>query len=868
MLSKEHYLVFSVFILFIVVFITSPTYTGLVVNNETNQTEGLNATYIPSPLLRIELASKSFDQGRLITGLVKLNLSGRISQNDTITLSTNNQSSERKLIDLVRSLNIPYRELQTIYKGENPLPIKQLTFNSAGSQLVGIKVRSKSNVVGFKLDVEGKAFNSQFPKFPRIDIGSKELYNDWEYYGNLESYDTVPAAASGLELVNTEEQIIITNSPKTFYCEKINLPESRAFKLSARYQKTSSLGDLRLKVIASDFSEIPTAECDLPENTDLNWHDCDAVLDRPLKGEKLICLYSDKDQAINGLAKLSIDPSTTSGNPNSDGYVCNQDFDCDLTPPTDYYIRAYPGIYPKILSTKETFQNWSTSPEIEKLSFNRHLGICEPFDFSKTFCMTPLKIISDSSGIIELSGLELRYSKDGSTFAPVTELNDLTYTESSIEIVNGAELQIPIAAFNLVAPSTKTAILTVETSTGLTAEKNYDVNLIESEVTLEPIPATLNKISIAKNTLTRLKSDKITAALGLLGKINSVFDELIKIESSINIIQASTNLTQIEKEIQVLATNIQLDEILKQVPKDYNIKASFKFSPPRMSFEELSSEIPIKQDNNYKIAVLNLQDQVKIDAEAKVFDILYSDGAKQIATTITKTITAAEKLINVEIIEKIPKSTAKSVSEIGFDTPATTLKDDPVVKFIIGEISPNSPGKITYAVYKDVLSDVEETSTLYLPSQVSNDLIGIDCGNNFCNFMEDYTSCPEDCLCGNNVCDIGEELSCPSDCKEFPLGLVTSLIVIALLAAGGGYYYLVIYKDPIKQKEFMERLRRIPVINVFFEERKLFKNPQELQSLKTFIRDAASKRYSRQQIEQMLLKKGWKEEQINEAFKP
>ena len=66
----------------------------------------------------------------------------------------------------------------------------------------------------------------------------------------------------------------------------------------------------------------------------------------------------------------------------------------------------------------------------------------------------------------------------------------------------------------------------------------------------------------------------------------------------------------------------------------------------------------------------------------------------------------------------------------------------------------------------------------------------------------------------------------------------------------------------------MERLRRIPVINVFFEERKLFKNPQELQSLKTFIRDAASKHYSRQQIEQMLLKKGWKEEQINEAFKP
>jgi len=868
MLAKEHYLAFSVFILFVVVFITSPTYTGLVVNNETNQTGGLNTTYIPSPLLKIELASKSFDQGRLITGLIRLNLSGRVSQDSTITLSTNNQSSELKLVDLVRSLNVPYRELQTIYKGENPSPTKQLTFNSAGSQLVGIKVRSKSNVVGFKLNIEGKESNGQFPKFPRIDVGSKGLYNDWEYYGNLGSYDPAPVAASELELTNTEEQIIITNSPKIFYCEKINLPESRAFKLSAKYQKTSSLGDLKLKILSSDFSEIPTAGCDLTENEDLNWHDCDAVLDRPLKGENLVCLYSDKDQNINGLAKLSIDPSTTPENPNSNGYVCNQDFDCDLTSPTDYYIRAYPGIYPKILSTKETFQNWATSPEIEKLSFNRHLSICEPFDFSKIFCMIPLNVISDSSGIIDLSGLELTYSKDGSTFAPVTELNDLTYIESSVEIVDIAELQIPIVTFNLVAPPTKTAVLKAETSTGLTAEKNYDVNLVESEVTLEPIPATLNRISIAKTTLTRLKSDKTTAALGLMGKVNSVFDELIKIESSINLIKASTNLTQTEKEIQILGTNTQLDEILKQVPKNYDIKASFKFSPSIMSFEELSSEIPIKQDNSYKIAVLKSQDKVKIDAEAKVFDIIYPNGVKQTATTITKTITSAEKLTNVEIIEKIPKSTAKSVSEIGFDTPATTLKADPVVKFIIGEISPDSPGKITYAVYKDVLFDVESTSTLYLPTQVSNDLIGIDCGNNFCNFLEDYTSCPEDCLCGNNACDIREELTCPSDCKGFPWGLIISLIVIAILTTGGIYYYLVIYKDPIKQKKFMEGLRKIPVLGIFFEERKLFKNPRELQSLKTFIRDAASKHYSRQQIEQILLKKGWKAEQINEAFKP
>src|SRR3989344_1545569 len=836
MLTKEHYLAFSVFILFVAVFITNPTYTGLVTNNETNQTEGSNTTYVPSPLLRIEMGSRSFSQGKPLTGLIRLNLSGRIAYDDKITLTTDNQSSEKSLVDLIKNLNIPHKELQTIYKGENPQQTKQLTFNSAGSQLVGIKVRSKSNVFSFKLDIAGKEHNGQFPKFPLIDIGAKGA-NDWEYYGNLNSYDPAPVAASGLELTNTAEQIIITNS-KTYYCEKIELPESRAFRLSAKYKKTSDvLGDMKLKVLNSDSTVIPTAECDAPENANLDWHSCDAVLDRPVKGEKLVCLYSSNDQSLNGLAELSTDPEVSPENPGSNGYKCDESLNCISSSPTDYYIKAYPGIYPKILSTKETFQAWQTSPSIETLSFNRHLDICEPFDFSKTFCVVPVKIVSDSQGIIELSGMELKYTKDGSSFSPVTDLNDLTYMESLVELVDKTELQIPITAFNILAPATKTAVLRVETSTGLTAEKSYDVNLIESEVTLAPIPAVLNKISIAKKTLTRLQSDKITAALGLMDKINSVFSELTNLESKVNAIHADTNMTQIEKEIKASETNKQLDEILKQIPKDYDIKASFKFSPQKMGFEEFSSEIPIKQDNSYKVAVLDLQGRISINAEANTFDIIYSDGRKQVATTITKTITAKETLKNVEIVEKIPKSIAQSVSEIGFGTPAITLKDDPVVKFIIGEISPSLPGSITYAVYKDVLFAVEETSTLYLPAQVSNDLIGIDCGNNFCNFLEDYTSCPEDCFCGNKICDAGENLTCPSDCKQFPWVLIMSLVVITLLSFGGMYYYLVIYKDPIKQKEFMERLRKIPVLNVFFKGRKLFRNPQELQSLKTFIRD-------------------------------
>ena len=132
MLNKENYLAFTFFLVFAAVFIsfTDPAFTGFVSHdlNGTNQTENQtitpNVTLIPSPLLRIELTQKSFDQGRLLTGLIKLNMSGIVTQDDVLTLSTDNQISERKLVDIIRTLNVPYRELQTIYTGENPQTVK------------------------------------------------------------------------------------------------------------------------------------------------------------------------------------------------------------------------------------------------------------------------------------------------------------------------------------------------------------------------------------------------------------------------------------------------------------------------------------------------------------------------------------------------------------------------------------------------------------------------------------------------------------------------------------------------------------------------------------------------------------------------
>ncbi|HEY8377875.1 MAG TPA: hypothetical protein VIK91_15370, partial [Nannocystis sp.] len=40
------------------------------------------------------------------------------------------------------------------------------------------------------------------------------------------------------------------------------------------------------------------------------------------------------------------------------------------------------------------------------------------------------------------------------------------------------------------------------------------------------------------------------------------------------------------------------------------------------------------------------------------------------------------------------------------------------------------------------------------------------CGNGTCEEHETPENCPQDCLCGNGVCDPGEEMDCPQDCPD------------------------------------------------------------------------------------------------------
>ncbi len=111
---------------------------------------------------------------------------------------------------------------------------------------------------------------------------------------------------------------------------------------------------------------------------------------------------------------------------------------------------------------------------------------------------------------------------------------------------------------------------------------------------------------------------------------------------------------------------------------------------------------------------------------------------------------------------------------------------------------------------------------------------------NTLNVMETVT-------CGNGICEPTEtRQSCPEDCGKAPSGLVIFLIILFVLA-GAVAIFFVWYKKP---KGYPHRL---------------FKNKRDFDNILNFIRKNLPRK-NQLEIKSMLLKVGWKPEQINYAM--
>ena len=81
------------------------------------------------------------------------------------------------------------------------------------------------------------------------------------------------------------------------------------------------------------------------------------------------------------------------------------------------------------------------------------------------------------------------------------------------------------------------------------------------------------------------------------------------------------------------------------------------------------------------------------------------DGGKasyESKLTVKVTNNSGKKLVNVKVIENVPKSVAKKASNISSAYEFAVLKDDPILEFNVGEVEANETKEVSYTVASNV----------------------------------------------------------------------------------------------------------------------------------------------------------------------
>lgn len=833
---KSRYLTlfFSALAIFVYLLVT-PTLTGFV------------ALEIQS--LNLSLPYTTFDGGAPLTGTINLTLKGDIPANSTVRVEIDGESESLDLIEILRANNIEPEQTQTSLTALNPESSKTLNFDSQSTKKIAIKMKKGAIVDNITMDIQGIANSGSYPKTPSISFGDN-TYNDWYYIGNFLGYgdNIIPL---GLNEGQEGTVLLKTQNEDTLYCEKVNLPLASDFEIYSKFKILESQGvitDVSL-LIVEQHQVIDECLIDNPAET-LNWHSCELNLDRQISGEMYICLNMTILSTPSSSDLVEIAKDSVQGS----GYVCDEGTSIDCTKDTnrDYFIRIKPGTYSKNLRTTEKIKDWETIPYSSRGSLTNYLSNCLVENITENLCVVPIAVNSESKGTIKLLNANIDYRLDSVSERVSLDFYDVSSTtQSAYTLPYSRSVTIPLSSFDLDVPNNKKNS-TVEVSVlGTSVERIIQINPIIINLT-DPAAVKINNI---KTYLNNIRTNDLLKALKLKDLTESAYTKILDYETQIQIISDS-NRTDSEKQTAYDSILAQADTLVNLLPKIITTKTKYSYESSVISPEEAVTE-GIIEDDSYKDAIYALQNSITTNSEASLLDILYFSNKNETITLIKDVLTPKDSSVtNIEVVKVIPKTIANSASVIYSDPRPTVLKSDPILKFSL--TMPNN--EILTSVKRNVMDNVGEIKNLYLPEQIPTNLVEVSCGNGVCNQLEDYSSCPEDCGCGNNICEeeLGEtEETCPTDCRKAPWGLIITISLITIL---GLFIYIHLHGHPERQKKLIKILK-------FWKRKKLFRSNEDLKKLQQFIINAIAKGYTKEQIEKALLKKGWNNKQIEIAFK-
>lgn len=801
-----------------------------------NQTSSETLTPGPSNVT-IELSKTKYLKGQQLEGKLLLRVTNSTNLDETVTLRIPGFVKKQKLSELLRNASVNHTVAKGRYEGVNPSSTKTLQISENQPKTVGVILPAFSDVVTFNMAVSGPA-NNQL-KTPYMDVGLDGVI-DWYYLGNFVQWNRLPTAPVGL-IESLGDKVIINNGGEsaTLYCQRMNLPFSKDFNVTASYKSLNAGGDLKAVIysVIGDpaFPQGGSDICDLPESASSTYHSCTLRFRSAERDDHLVCVYNDVQPAGDAY-ELNAD----TGRETSTAFACQrtEPVFCEPATTSNYFIKVSGADYSEFLASNVNFDEWSLGINASLEALKKEIG-SQPYpgNCAPGLCLVPIEVNGVGSGTVTLSNLGIRYETGGAarTVGQTDKLYDVVRKPDTIETLNGVPLtepktiEIPISLFNFIADAPERA---GAVSASSVLEAGYGNNLeARSQFTIffESIPAEgsqilLNEVRDSINALPKdVAGSLLTELSGIDEDARNAQNQLTTFESRL----VSGDTPELQSEIETFRANLPQSATAKGTLADIQV------IEPNDITDDITSA-------DKKEEVYFLQDDATITTKISRYEVTYFSGIVKNYAVIQKTVKANKNLNKVDVYESISKSISASVSSVKFKETPKIVNDDPVVKWFISSLQSGQTKEYSYLVESEAM-DLDDFKTIIVPSKPAN------CGNQECDEDEDGESCPEDCKplakCGDGVCTeiLEDKKTCPKDCKaKFPW---LFLIVILLVFGGSAalYYFKFMKKSP-------------------------FKKPQDLKLVTDYIKSAKQKKVKNEDIEKALMQRGWKKEQIDYAF--
>lgn len=641
-----------------------------------------------------------------IEGSINITINSSFSSGEQIVIEVQEigQISGLDIIALLNKQNISYSKTKEEYSASNGAGTRNLSFSSAGEQIIGLQVPTYSNINSIDMDIAARITNLS------IDFGSDNT-EDWHYNGQFINWSFSPKQGAGLDL--TSEGYGYLSGDKTFYCEEIDLPFSIDYNISAKYVQIDNAGNLMAAILS-----IPSGEpedgwsggaenCDLPENIgETGIGSCTIKMGYPTGGNHLVCIYSSSSPNETArLYKLPIDSTDKSAS----AYTCPRKSGglCSSAGYSDFFIYADSAVYNKSIFGSINFREHYLGPQLPEFALMYYVGseygstVYEGVCISEQ-CSVPVKVIAGSTGNVNLSNLELVYDYNGVELVSNT-FYDIALKPSIIEKISGRNLSkdgfilsIPLQMFN------------ISLSAG-----NYTLSIIFGEAS-----QTIN---------VEVYGEKPKPA------IESEIDEFISgMEKVMDAEGSSTLLALLEIDID---SAIQTANGYKSQIEMFS-EEEIKEQLDGLKSETVQSLKYIKKvsGKQAKASVSGVEDVegVKTEILVRYYSLSFYDGSSLDYMLVEKEISSEEDVSDAVVYEDI-----KGMEPGDIISDERFSEYNGLIKWELGNLKSGKKTEITYLIPKHM--DANHIKTIVFGK------IEYVCGDGTCNIDEDEKSCPEDC---------------------------------------------------------------------------------------------------------------------------